>query len=131
MFVSVRRGPLDASVHLLGCMCIHVHMIALILLVSLKYVAGKIPPGYQVIHPIFVTEDGEFISHVHFHHRIKRDVKLHQPDLYLNVTAFDKDLNMKLTPNTHLLAPGFTVYHRHRQNTSHPLTTDSESHMTA
>lgn len=74
-----------------------------------------------------MSEEGEFISNVQFHHRNKRDVKRVQQTLYINVTAFNKDFNMKLELNTHLLAPGFSVYHRHGQNASHQIATDSES----
>ncbi|KAI1238724.1 hypothetical protein IHE44_0013465 [Lamprotornis superbus] len=68
-----------------------------------------IPRPYGLVIPISTSADGSYVSHVVSASRQRRWAREapHSPrQLYFNVTAFGRDLQLRLRPNTRLVAPG-------------------------
>uniref|UniRef100_A0A8C3UJ12 ADAM metallopeptidase with thrombospondin type 1 motif 3 n=1 Tax=Catharus ustulatus TaxID=91951 RepID=A0A8C3UJ12_CATUS len=70
------------------------------------------PRPYGLVIPISTSADGSFVSHVlsaRHQRRWAREAPHGPRQLFFNVTAFGRELQLRLTPNTRLVAPGAVV----------------------
>ena len=69
--------------------------------------AGKLS-DYDVVIPSEVDGSGKFISHRLTRERSQRRAhRQKRPELHFHVPLFGKKVHLQVTPNNHLLAPGF------------------------
>nr|XP_045017115.1 A disintegrin and metalloproteinase with thrombospondin motifs 3 isoform X3 [Jaculus jaculus] len=67
---------------------------------------------YELVTPVSTNPEGHYLSHVlsaSHKKRPTRDASSRPEQLFFNVTAFGRDLHLRLRPNTRLVAPGAVV----------------------
>ncbi|ELW70463.1 A disintegrin and metalloproteinase with thrombospondin motifs 3 [Tupaia chinensis] len=67
---------------------------------------------YELVTPISTSLEGHYLSYIlsaNHKKRSRRDVSSNSEHLFFNITAFGKNFQLRLKPNTQLVAPGAVV----------------------